>query len=193
MTIQFGLTKELVNTQFAPVAALAAYYERQQALEPLQIIIPAVAKSDFPLANQLTQVLLSILTGCEYLATVNTRLSPERKLAQVYRIERFAHQATLSRSLDGLSLTNLTELEQAVRTISQQCSRTRRHDWRGFLQLDFDLSGLPCGKLAQQGQKGFFSGKKTSPVGNWAGSVPSIITKRCGPACLPEIEPQSLA
>jgi hypothetical protein len=166
MTNKFGLTKELVNTQFGPVAALAAYYDRQKVLEPLQIIIPAVGKSDFPLANQLTQVILSILTGCEYLSMVNTRLRPERKLAQLYRIEQFAHQSTLSRSLDGLSLTNLTELEQAVRAISQRCSRIRQHDWRGFLQLDFDLSGLPCGKQAQGGQKGFFSGKKTSPVGN---------------------------
>lgn len=166
MRIKFGLTKELVNTQLGPVAALAAYYESQKVLEPLQIIIPAVEKSDFPLANQLTQVVLSLLTGCEYLSMVNTRLRPERKLAQVYRTSRFAHQATLSRSLDGLSLTNLTELEQAVRVISQGCSRSRRHDWRGFLQLDFDLSGLPCGKQAQGSQKGFFSGKKTVPVAN---------------------------
>lgn len=166
MTIKFGLTEELVNTQFGPVAALAACYESQKVLEPLQIIIPAVGKSDFPLANQLTQVILSILTGCEYLSMVNTRLRPERNFAQVYRIERFAHQSTLSRSLDGLSLTNLVELEQAVRAISQRCSRTRRHDWRGFLQMDFDLSGLRCGKQAQGSQKGFFSGKKTSPDGN---------------------------
>jgi hypothetical protein len=30
MTIKFGLTKEWVNTQFGPVAAVAAYYERQK-------------------------------------------------------------------------------------------------------------------------------------------------------------------
>jgi hypothetical protein len=81
MTIKFGLPKELVNTQIGPVAALAAYYESQKVLEPLQIIIPAVEKSEFPLANQLTQVILSILTGCEYLSMVNTRLRPELKLS----------------------------------------------------------------------------------------------------------------
>ena len=166
MTIKFSTTKELVNTQFGPVAALAAYYERQKVLEPLEKIIPEVAKSDFSLANQLTQVMLSILTGCEYLSMVNTKLRPERKLAQVYGIKQFAHQSTLSRSLDGLSLTNLTDLEQAVRLISGRCSRTSRHDWRGHLLLDFDLSGLPCGKQAEGSKKGFFSGKKTSPDGN---------------------------
>lgn len=166
MSIKFDVTEELVNTQFGPVAALAAYYESQKALEPLQIVTPAVEKSDFPLANQLTQVWLSILTGCEYVSVVNTKLRPERKLAQVYRIDRFAHQATLSRTLDGLSLTNLDELEQAVRAISHQCSRTRCHDWRGFLQLDFDLTGLPCGKQAQGSRKGYFCDKKTGLDGN---------------------------
>jgi hypothetical protein len=32
--------------------------------------------------------------------------------------------------------------------------------------FDFDLSGLPCGKQAQGGQKGYFAGKKTGQVGN---------------------------
>ncbi|MEM7345903.1 MAG: hypothetical protein AAF485_16810, partial [Chloroflexota bacterium] len=108
-------------------------------------------------------LVMSILTGCKYLSMVNTKLRPERKLAQLYRIEQFAHQATLSRSLDGLSQTNLSELEQAVQVISQRCSRINQHDWRGFLQLDFDLSGLPCGKQAQGSKKGYFSGKKTPP------------------------------
>jgi hypothetical protein len=56
---------------------------------------------------------------------------------------------------------NLNQLSLAVRQISQHCSRTRQHDWRGFLQLDFDLSALPCGKQAEGGQKGYASDKKT--------------------------------
>jgi len=162
MPLKFKLTKKAVNTQFGPVAALLTYYEQQQVLKPLQKVVPAVKKSDFPLASQLTQVLLSILTGCEYLSQVNTRLRPERKFAQVYRIDQFAHWSTLSRSLDGLSLANLTELEQAVQDICRSCNQTRGQDWRGFLQLDFDLSGLPSGKQAQGSQKGYFSSKKTS-------------------------------
>jgi len=162
MSIKFGLTDELVNTQFAPVAALAAYYQAQNTLEPLELVIPVIPKSDFSLANQLTQVLLSILSGCEYLSMVNTKLCPERTLAQLYRIECFAHQSTLSRSLDALTQMNLAQLNRVVRQISHQYSRTHRHDWRGFLELDFDLSGLPCGKQAQGGTKGYFAGKKTS-------------------------------
>jgi hypothetical protein len=166
MTLKFSRTKKSVNTQFGPMVALLNYYEQQNVLDPLQKVVPVVKKSDFSLASQLTQVLLSILTGCEYLSQVNTRLRPERKFAQVYRTSQFAHQSTLSRTLDGLSLANLAELEQAVQDICRPCSRTRRHDWRGFLQFDFDLSGLPCGKQAQGSRKGYFSGKKTSLAAN---------------------------
>jgi hypothetical protein len=155
MFLQFGQTPKLVNTQFAPVAALIAYYQAQKVLEPLQSV---TEKGE----NTLDQVVLSILTGCETISEVNTKLRPERKLAQVKRIDRFVDQSTLSRGLDRLSQMNLAHLEGFVRQISDRCSRTLQHDWRGFLELDFDLSGLPCGKQAQKSRKGHFSGKKTS-------------------------------
>jgi hypothetical protein len=163
MTLTFGLTKKFVNTQFAPIAALSAYYQVYQVLKPLESVTIPMKIIDFSPTDKLIQVWLSILTGCEYLSVVNTRLRPERQLAQVWRTGSFAHQATLSETLDGLTLTNLTQLEGAIGQIGQLCSRTGQHDWRGFLWLDFDLSGLPCGKQAQGGQKGFFSGKKTAP------------------------------
>jgi hypothetical protein len=164
MALEFGLTDELTNTQFAPVAALAAYYQAQNVLAPLQSVTSTQVRGDFTLEEKLTQIILSFLTGCEYICEVNTKLRPERKLAQRYRIEQFADQSTLSRALNELTQMNLNQLETAVRQISDRCSRTRRHDWRGFLLLDFDLSGLPCGKKAKGSRKGHFSGKKTSPA-----------------------------
>src|SRR5690606_22115408 len=97
---------------------------------------------DFTLAEKLEQSLLSILAGCEYISMVNTKLRPERKLAQVKRISGFADQSTLSRALDGLTQMNLSQLALSVRQISDRCSLTRQHDWRAFLELDFDLSAL---------------------------------------------------
>lgn len=166
MLLQFGLTDELTNSQFAPVAALAAYYQAEKVLKPLQSVTPSSDQDEFSLANKLTQLILSILTGCEYVSMVNTKLRPERKMGQLYRIEGFVEQSTLSKALNGLTQMNVTELEQAVQQISGRCSRTHRHSWRGFLLLDFDLSGLPCGKQAQEGSKGYFSGKKTLLVDN---------------------------
>lgn len=168
MNLQFGLTQELTNTQYAPLAALLAYYEAEKALEPLQSVTSATQNGDFTLAEKLEQTLVSILAGCEYIAMVNTKLRPERKLAQVKRIVGFADQSTLSRGLDDLTQMNLVQLELAVRQISNRCSQTRHHDWRAFLELDFDLSALPCGQQAQAGQKGYAVAKKQdcAPIGS---------------------------
>jgi hypothetical protein len=166
MRLQFDTTDELTNTQFAPVAALMAYYEAQKVFEPLQSVTSAAQKGDFTLAEKLEQVVWSMLTGCQYISVVNTKLRPERMLAQVKRTDHFAEQSTLAIALNELTQMNLAQLEASVRQISHRCSRTRQHDWRGFLMLDFDLSGLPCGKQAEGSKKGYFSGKKTSPDDN---------------------------
>lgn len=166
MRLEFDTTKALTNTQFAPVAALMAYYATQKVLEPLQSVTSGSQKGDFSLAEKLEQVVWSILTGCQYISVVNTQLRPERLLAQVKCIDRFAEQSTLATALNALTQMNLGQLVAAVQQISQRCSRTLQHDWRGFLLLDFDLSGLPCGKQAEGASKGYFSGKKTSPDGN---------------------------
>lgn len=159
MSYQVGLTSELTNTQFAPVAALMSYYQDENVLDPFRFV-PEVDES------KLIQILLSSFTGCEYISMVNTKLRPERRLAQVNRIERFVDQSILSRCLDGLTQMNLSALAQAVGQISRRCSRTQGHDWRGFLLIDFDLSGLPCGQQAEGSKKGYFSGKKTPMVAN---------------------------
>lgn len=162
MRLEFDTTKTLTNTQFAPVAALMAYYDAQKVLEPLQSVTSDTHKGDFTLADKLEQVVWSILTGCQYISVVNTRLRPERLLAQVKCIDRFAEQSTLAIALNGLTQMNLDQLAVAIRQVGDRCSRMHQHDWRGFLLLDFDLSGLPCGKQAQGSKKGYFSGKKTS-------------------------------
>lgn len=166
MRLEFGTTDVLTNTQFAPVAALMTYYKAQKVLEPLQSVTSGPQKGGFTLAEKLEQVIWSILTGCQYISVVNTRLRPERLLAQVKCIDRFAEQSTLAIALNELTQMNLGQLESAVRQIGHRSSRTLHHDWRGFLLLDFDLSGLPCGKQAEGSTKGYFSGKKTSLDGN---------------------------
>jgi hypothetical protein len=190
MLTKIGLTDELINTRFAPVAALLAYYQAYEVLEPLASVTVEMKTIDFSPANKLWQVLTSLLTGCQYLSTVNTRLGCEGSLAQVLSNERFAHQATLSETLDALTLMNLAQLDTAVAHICRPCSRTHRHDWRGFLWLDFDLSGLPCGQQAEGSCRGFFSGKKTPLDANWPVSAPSTTTRRCGQTCFLAIAPR---
>jgi hypothetical protein len=131
--------------------------------------------------------MVSILAGCETLSEVNTRLKSERKLANVCDWPRFADQSSLSRTLDALTLKQIEQLRTASEQTWQEFGQTPQHDWRSYLWLDFDLSGLPCGPQAEESQKGYFSDKKTQQDGNWLGSVLSITTKQSGLSCIQAI------
>ena len=160
MTIELGLTKGKTNTKFAPLVALCAHYRQTGLLKALETVEMTIKTRNFTPASKLEQVLLSILSGCQHLSEVNTRLGSESAFAQSWGLSRFADQSTLARTLDELSQTNLNQLQDAVHQIWHQRSATSQHDWRGFLWLDFDLSGLPCGPQAEASAKGYFSEKK---------------------------------
>ena len=163
MNIEFVLTDGPFNTQFASLAALLAHYQHNQVLAPLENVVLQMKTRDFSPVSKLKQVLISILAGCETLTAFNSQLDGEVDLAAILGWERFADQSTLSRTLDALTLMNIEQLRTATTAIWYSLSQTRQHDWRGFLLLDFDLSGLPCSPRAEASQKGYFSGKKTSP------------------------------
>ncbi len=171
MIIEIGLTDEFTNTRYAPLAVLSAHYRQNHELTLLDEVRIPIRKRDFSPADKLLQVFLSILAGCETLSEVNSKLKSEAKLAAVWGWDRFADQSNLSRTLDALTLMNIDQLRQSIMAIWLPHSRIRSHDWRGFLWLDFDLSGLPCGPQAEKSQKGYFSGKKTLPDASWPASV----------------------
>lgn len=166
MSIEFGLTDGPVNTGYAPLAALSVYYQQNLIFDPLFDVGFPFRAREFTFCDKMTQVLLSILAGCRTLSEVNTRLRPEVALAKVWHWERFADQSNLSRALDRLTLTEIDQMGVAVTRIWRAHSMTTSHDWRGYLWLDFDLSGLPCGQGAEASAKGYFSGKKTPPDAN---------------------------
>lgn len=161
MTIEFGLSDELMNTKYAPLAALCYYYQQTGMLAPLEQVQIPMKNRCFSVASKLIQVLVSILAGCETLSEVNPKLKPETGLARLWQWDRFADQSSLSRTLDALTLMNIEQMRTATTTIWRAHSQAMCHNWRGFLWLDFDLSGLPCSAQAQKSQKGYFSGKKT--------------------------------
>lgn len=169
MNIEFGFTEERINTQFAPLAVLSALYQENHVLEPLaQVEIPMKTR-DFSPTDKLKQVLLSILAGCETLSEVNPRLKSEASLAAIWGWPRIADQSNLSRMLDALTLKQNDQLRQNTTAIWRARSQVKAHDRRGYLWLDFDLSGLPCSARAEESQKGYFSDKKTPLDANWHG------------------------
>ena len=149
MTIKIDFTDQICNIQYAPLAVLSAHYQQKQVLEPLRKVTISQKKRDFEAFDKLCQVLMSILCGCETLTEVNTKLGSEIGLAQIWSMKRMADQSTLSRSLDALSLKQIGSLQEKIRLIGRRISRIPHHDWRSFLWLDFDLSGLPCSKRAE--------------------------------------------
>jgi len=187
MGIELGLLDRaggcLVNTQHASLAALLAHYQGNETLKPLASVDMAIKSVDYTPASKLQQVMLSMLAGCEYISEVNTQLRPDTTLARVWQLEQFAEQSTLSRTLDELTLKQIEQLRAASTTIWRQHSQTVTHDWRGFLWLDFDLSGLPCGKQGEGSLAGYFSGKKTSPGANSHGSVSLLMARPSGRRC----------
>ena len=161
MSIEIGLTDEITNTQYAPLAVLCAHYQITQLLDPLrQVKIPMKTRIFSP-GDKLIQVLLSILADCGPLYEFNERMKPETGIAAIWDLVAFSDQSNLSRTLDALSLKQIDVLQEKTDAIKRKISRIPNHDWRRFLWLDFDLSGLPCSKRAEASQKGYFSGKKT--------------------------------
>lgn len=166
MNTKFGFTHETFNTQYAPLGMLLALYQQKQVLKPLESVTTTAKVVHFSHTDKLEQVLVSILSGCDTLSEVNTKLRGDIPLAKAGGWECFADQSTLSLALDSLSQMNIDQLQGATTQIEMRYGQTPRHDWRGFLWLDFDLSGLICSEHAEGSEKGYFSGKKTGQDGN---------------------------
>lgn len=166
MRIQIDNQATVYNTKYAPLAVLLAHYKQNQILAGLEKVSVAMKTREFTPASKLQQVLFSILAGCQYIVEVNSKLKSEQALAQVWGLKRFAEQSTLSSTLDALTQMNSDQIQAAVMAQHRRSSGITGHDWRGFLWLDFDLSGLPCGKQGERASKGYFSDKKTWLVVN---------------------------
>jgi hypothetical protein len=166
MTIEIGSTDGLTNTQYAPLMVMSAYYRKNQVLTPFTRVKIPMRRRDFTAADKLIQILMSILAGCQTLSEVNPKLRSELGLAKIWGWDRIADQSSLSRTLDRLTQKNIGELRKSVTQIRRGTSQMKGRDWRRYLWLDFDLSGLPCSSSAEASQKGYFSDKKTPLDGN---------------------------
>jgi hypothetical protein len=87
-------------------------------------------------------------------------------LAQAWGRATYVEQSTVARTLDALTQTNLQDLRAAGTAIWRAHSQALDHDWRGWLWLDLDLSGLRASPNAEDSTKGYFSGEKTPPAGS---------------------------
>jgi hypothetical protein len=77
MSVEFGFTDELVNTQYAPLAAIFVRYHANQVLQALEQVQVESKVRDFNTTSKLLQLLVSILAGCDTLSEVNSKLKQE--------------------------------------------------------------------------------------------------------------------
>ena len=117
MNMKFGFTNETFNTQYAPLGMLLALYQQKQVLKPLENVTTTAKIVHFSLSDKLEQVLVSILSGCDTISEVNTKLRGDIPLAKAGGWESFADQSTLSLTLDSLSQMNIEQLREATRQI----------------------------------------------------------------------------
>jgi hypothetical protein len=117
MTLEIGLTEELTNTRYAPLAVLMAHIQEEGWLKPLAGVEIPMRRREFASKEKLVQILVSILAGCTTLSEVNGRLKSEGRLARVVGCQRFADQSSLSRTLDALTLNNIDQLRESITAI----------------------------------------------------------------------------
>lgn len=177
-----GLSDMKANTQWAPLALLGYRLQQRQFFDPLYQHLHLDQKQlRYTSQDKLITCLVSLMSGCQSISHINTRIRPDRALAQAWGLECFAEQSSVANTLNRFTEIHVAQLRQAVNTIYWREGRAVHHDYnsQGLLILDVDLTGLPASKHAQGSRKGYFSGKKGGVDANSPALAPLSITKIC--------------
>jgi hypothetical protein len=177
-----GLSDMKANTQWAPLALLGYRLQQRQFFDPLYQLLDLNQKQiRYTSQDKLITCLVSIMSGCQSISHINTRIRPDRALAQAWGLECFAEQSSVTDTLNRFTEIHVAQLHQAVNTIYLREGRAVQHDstTQGFLILDVDLTGLPASKHAEGSRKGYFSGQKGGVDDSSPASVPLSIMKIC--------------
>ena len=177
-----GLSDMKANTQWAPLALLGYHLQQRQFFDPLYQHLDLNQKQlRYTSQDKLITCLVSMMSGCPAISHIDTRIRPDRALAQAWGLECFARQSLVADTLNRFTEIHVAQLRRAVHAIYLREGRAVQHDAtrQGLLILDVDLTGLPASKQAQGSRKGYFSGKKGGVDDNWPASVPLSIMKPC--------------
>lgn len=182
-----GLSDMKANTQWAPLALLGYRLQQRKFFDPLYQHLDLHQKQiRYTPQDKLITCLVSIMSGCQSISHIDTRIRPDRALAQAWGMACFAHQSIVADTLNRFTDLHVAQLRQAVNTIYLREGRALQHDYisRGLLILDVDLTGLPASKRAEGSRKGYFSGKKGGVDANSPASVLLSIMKIYSVSCI---------
>jgi hypothetical protein len=167
-------------TQFAPLVAVGCYLSESDLLSPVlsRLSFGQATHTDRPVAA-LLDLWVSMLAGCRSVRQINTRIRPDRVLAQAWGREQFAEQSTIARVLDVCQPEQVAQLRSGVNQLYRWLGEAPHHQWGDpALMIDIDLTGLRAGRQAEGSTAGYFPEKRGRVVGNSAASAPPTTTKR---------------
>jgi hypothetical protein len=167
-----SLSKQKGSTQYGPLVALGDFVRTTALLEPLTSRVEfSGRRSRRNPADTLVDLWLSMLTACESVAQINTKLRPDTTLARSWgRACASAEQSTVARVLDEMGTEQVAQVRQGVTCISRWIGASQRHDWSRPLMIDIDLTELPASARAEGSTKGYFQ-EKGGADANCAASV----------------------
>lgn len=150
------------TTLFSPhasLAAIAAQIAARGIFEAVRSGVDIQQKTvkDSP-QDKLIDILMTLLSGAQSLVQINTLLRSDPGLQRSIGRERCCEQSVAQQTLDAATAENVEQMQAVVRTLLRQYSQAAHHSSRdGWLILDVDLTGMPCGKHAEKSCKGYFS------------------------------------
>lgn len=182
------------TTLFAPLLALGFRIREQDLLAPVfsRLAFEQPTHTVHPEAAML-DAWVSILAGCRSISNINTKIRPDRLLAQAWGRPCFYEQSTVARVLDACHVAQVGELRAGIEAVYRWIGQAPRHRWSdGDLTIDVDLTGLLAGRQAEGSTKGYFSGKKGGVDASCAALMPPISTRtsdRCCTRVTPRAKP----
>src|SRR5215218_2772452 len=150
------------SQHFSPRASLCALGPKIRSLKLLETISNHVFIKQKTIkhkpVDKLFDAFIAILAGAHGMCEINTRLRSDPALQRAFGRTSCAEQSVVQETLNACSEANVSQMRQAFNEILRQYSRAFSHNYRRAWQLlDIDLTGLPCGKMAQLSHKGYFS------------------------------------
>ena len=154
-------TSSEVRRHFSPAASLAALGLHLRQLDlfgPIHDTVKIAQKTvKYTPLDKLYDAFISILAGAHGLVEINTRLRSDLALQRAFGRTACADQSVVQDTLNTCRAEQVSQMQRALQTIYHQHSRGYAHDYKATWQiLDADLTGMPCGKKAAFGSKGYF-------------------------------------
>lgn len=175
-------------THFVPLVALGFHAREQDLLRPIysRLAFSQTTHVSDPVAVIL-DLWVSILAGCSSVSHINTKIRPDRLLAQAWGRPCFSEQSTVARILDACQDEQVSQLSAAVEVIYRWIGQGPRHlrESGEPLTIDIDLTGLPAGRQAEGSSKGYFSGQKGGVDASCAVSERPTMARAFSLCCIP--------